>query len=415
MSEWINIKFDKLAKKIKSGGTPKTTNKLYYKGDIPFVSIEDITASKKYINKTKKNISIEGLESSNTWLVPEKSILYSIYASLGEVVINDVECATNQAILGVVPNNEIIDTEFLFYKLLDLKNKIHKYTGQTTQSNLSATIVRNFEFEIPKEPNEQSQIATILSILDSAIASTEQLIAKYQRIKTGLLHDLLTRGIDEQGNLRSEKTHKFKDSKLGRIPVEWECKPLGEEIFAIDPQPDHRTPALVQNGIPYLGINDIDENGNIDLKSCRKVGRNVLDKQIAAFTINKGDIIFGKIGTIGQPKVLPTFKNNFTLSANVILIQPKATPEFIYWLLVSEIINRQISNTVHTTSQPAFGMEKIRNLSIIFPKEDERKMISEILQKQECSINKFQQNLSKLQSIKAGLMQDLLSGKVRTK
>jgi len=156
-------------------------------------------------------------------------------------------------------------------------------------------------------------------------------------------------------------------------------------------------------------------NGNIDLKSCRKVGRNVLDKQMAAFTINKGDIIFGKIGTIGQPKVLPTFKNNYTLSANVILIQPKGTPEFIYWLLVSEIINRQISNTVHTTSQPAFGMGKIRNLSIIFPKEEERKMISEILQKQECSINKFQQNLTKLQSLKTGLMQDLLSGKVRVK
>lgn len=307
-------------------------------------------------------------------------------------------------------------SKYLFYLLLNNLSFIDRnFFSGSGLKHLQKKDFRNWLLNFPDDTNEEESIVQFLSTLDRAIASTEQLIAKYQRIKTGLLHDLLTRGIDENGNLRSEKTHQFKDSKLGRIPVEWECKPLGEEIFAIDPQPDHRTPALVQNGIPYLGINDIDENGNIDLKSCRKVGRNVLDKQMAAFTINKGDIIFGKIGTIGQPKVLPTFKNNYTLSANVILIQPKATPEFIYWLLVSEIINRQISNTVHTTSQPAYGMEKIRNLSIIFPKEDERKVISEILQKQECSITKFQQNLTKLQSLKTGLMQDLLSGKVRMK
>ena len=63
--------------------------------------------------------------------------------------------------------------------------------------------------------------------MDQAIEQTEALIAKQQRIKTGLMQDLLTRGIDEHGSLRSETTHKFKDSPLGRIPVEWEVKTLG--------------------------------------------------------------------------------------------------------------------------------------------------------------------------------------------
>ena len=71
--------------------------------------------------------------------------------------------------------------------------------------------------------SEQQKIAQILTKVDEAITQTEKLIAKYQRIKTGLMQDLLTKGIDKNGNIRSEATHEFKDSHLGRIPVEWEC------------------------------------------------------------------------------------------------------------------------------------------------------------------------------------------------
>ena len=84
------------------------------------------------------------------------------------------------------------------------------------------------DFELcSHEQTEQSKIAEILSTVDQAIDQTEALIAKQQRIKTGLMQDLLTRGIDENGNLRSEETHEFKDSPLGRIPVEWEVKTIG--------------------------------------------------------------------------------------------------------------------------------------------------------------------------------------------
>ena len=79
----------------------------------------------------------------------------------------------------------------------------------------------NYPLDLPPL-TQQHQIAEILSTLDEAIEQTESLIAKQQRIKTGLMQDLLTRGIDEHGNLRFEQTHQFKDSPLGRIPVEWE-------------------------------------------------------------------------------------------------------------------------------------------------------------------------------------------------
>lgn len=337
-------------------------------------------------------------------------VLLSVAGSVGFVNLG-IDASITRSIFALRPNKKIT-TEYLFYLLNYHSPKIANLSTGSAQQIITSKMLADYFVEIPINIEEQIQIAKILTTLDKAISTTEQVIDKYQLINTGLLHDLLTRGIDEHGNLRSEKTHKFKDSKLGRIPVEWECKLLGSEILAIDPQPDHRTPALIQDGIPYLGINDIDENGEIDLKSCRKVGRNVLEKQSSHFQIKKGDIIFGKIGTIGQPKILPEF-SGYTLSANVILIQPKSVPDFIFWSLESQYISKQISNTVHTTSQPAFGMEKIRNLWVVYPEGNERLMISNILNKQNGLIKQFKSNLTKLQSLKSGLMQDLLSGKVR--
>jgi type I restriction enzyme S subunit len=110
---------------------------------------------------------------------------------------------------------------WLFYYLqtLDLR-QMNEATGVPS---LSRDLLYKIEIPTPPKP-EQTKIAEILSTVDRAIEQTEALIAKQQRIKTGLMQDLLTRGIDEHGNLRSEQTHKFKDSSFGRIPVEWEVE-----------------------------------------------------------------------------------------------------------------------------------------------------------------------------------------------
>ena len=98
--------------------------------------------------------------------------------------------------------------------------------GSAGQQRVPASFLESFK--VPAIAKlEQTKIAEILSTVDQAIEQTEALTAKQQRIKTGLMQDLLTRGIDENGNLRSEETHEFKDSPLGRIPVEWDVKRLG--------------------------------------------------------------------------------------------------------------------------------------------------------------------------------------------
>lgn len=110
-----------------------------------------------------------------------------------------------------------------------------RYAEGSTQIALANSQIPFINIKFHKQKPEQSKIAEVLSTVDQAIEQTESLIAKQQRIKTGLMQELLTRGIDEQGNLRSEETHKFKDSPVGRIPVEWEFADIESLLDDVDP------------------------------------------------------------------------------------------------------------------------------------------------------------------------------------
>ena len=125
-------------------------------------------------------------------------------------------------------------------------------------SKLNQSALRSITICLPEQEYEQNKIADILSTVDQAIDQTEALIAKQQRIKTGLMQDLLTRGIDEEGNLRSEDTHEFKDSPLGRIPVEWEVKETTMTWLTNQlPTESFRPGPHIENGIPYIRTGDM--------------------------------------------------------------------------------------------------------------------------------------------------------------
>ena len=142
---------------------------------------------------------------------------------------------------------------------------------------------------------------------------------------------------------------------------------MGSVATMIDPQPSHRTPPEFENGIPYIGIGDIDYNGKtIRFKNARKVNPSVYEDHLQRYTLRNGDFVMGKIGTIGKPFRLP-LPQNYTLSANVILIQPdagKINPEYLFWQFSSPLITEQLMEGKNETSQPAFGIQKARLLQI---------------------------------------------------
>ena len=89
--DWEEKKLGELCKKAQSGGTPKSTVKEYYDGEIPFLAISDMTVQGKYLNRTSRFVSMKGIENSSSWIVPENSLIYSMYASVGFVSINKIK------------------------------------------------------------------------------------------------------------------------------------------------------------------------------------------------------------------------------------------------------------------------------------------------------------------------------------
>ena len=141
MSKWINSTVGQLTTYQRAGGTPSTHVDEYYSGDIPFVTIEDITNSSRFLDKTEKQLSAKGLTNSAAWVIKEPHILYSMYATVGKPVINRVKCATNQAIIAL-KESALIDQTYLYYQLLFIRPQVYKFTAQTTQSNLNAGTVK---------------------------------------------------------------------------------------------------------------------------------------------------------------------------------------------------------------------------------------------------------------------------------
>ena len=185
---WKQIKLKQIIYKAKAGGTPKSSIKEYYNGNIPFLSINDMTNEGKYITYTEKSITEKGLKNSSAWLVPEKSLLYSMYASVGFVSINNIPLTTSQAIFNII-FKEQVSLEFMYYYLTFYKRYIHKYIETGTQGNLNAKLIKNFKIKIPSK-EEQRKIADFLSLIDTYIEINKEKLNHLKQIKKGLLQKM---------------------------------------------------------------------------------------------------------------------------------------------------------------------------------------------------------------------------------
>lgn len=313
---------------------------------------------------------------------------------------------------------EDINAKLFFYYLFhNLKHINYQFFLGSGLKHLQKKDFKKYEINIPKDHQEQLKIAEILSTIDDVIDKTEANIVKQKRIKQGLLQDLFHYGIDEKGNIRNEKTHKFKTVMLSNyevgIPEEWESNVFDSLAISIDPQPDHRAPKEIIDGYPYIGIGDF-SNDKIDFSKCRKVSFKAVQKQNNSFRLETGDIIFGKIGTIGNPRILSDIGINYALNANTILIKPNIRNSFVYWLLNTKFVNKYINDQISKTSQPAFGIQKIRLIPVVYPiSVKEREKISIVMDTIQSSIVNEDLQKQKLILIKVGLLEDLLTGKIR--
>jgi type I restriction enzyme, S subunit len=402
---WEVVKLEDTVKKLQSGGTPLSSNSDFYDGDIPFVKIDDITRSGKYLFNTKVAITKNGLDSSSAWLVPVNSILYSMYASIGFVSINKVEVSTNQAIMNIIPDGSKITLEFLYQYLLDLKGKIDKFIDQTTQKNLNAQKVRNFKIPLPPL-KEQEKIADILSTADDKIDAIATQIEKAETLKKGLLQKLLSEGIGHS---------EFKDSELGKIPTSWEVEKLRNTTSKIT-DGSHFSPIPMKNtGYMIATVKDMTDH-KFDYTACVNISNKEFNSLKANGCMPKiNDVLFSKDGTIGKTFVFQD-KLELVLLSSIAIIRPKEqilNSFYLVQVLKSNIFYKQLKGLSSGSALKRLVLKAINDIKIPLPPLEEQKQIADILLTADEKLEVLRGKKKKYETLKKGLLQKLLSGEVR--
>lgn len=408
---------------LKGGSTPSTNNEKYWNGKIPWVVPTDVTKLKsKFIDNSERRITKDGLLNCSATLLPKGSILLTSRATIGFLAINEVEMATNQGFINILPSKEIFNI-FLYYFLDYIKTKFVLQASGSTFLELSKNSFRKFYVPIPPLP-EQHRIAAILSTVDETIEHTEALIEKYRNIKKGLMTDLLTRGIDEEGRIRSYGTHRFKDSPLGRIPEEWEVTTLinaiGEENDLIVAGPfgsNLKVDDYIDEGVPIIRLQNI-ETGKFIMKDIKCISLKKAS-ELSYHSFLKGDIALAKLGEpIGKTCIIPDFMEKGIVVADVVRIrvkEEKSNKKFIMQVLNSFYVFYQLNRDIIGTTRPRVNLGQVRNLLVPYTSLSEQQRIAEILTASDERIEKEEAYVEKLLQLKKGMMQDLLTGRVRVK
>ena len=354
-----------------------------------------------------------GFTTLNRLEFPKGTIIIGARGSIGFPRIPIFNHFTStQTTIALTPNFNF-NPEYIFYKLKELD--FSEITSQQAIPMLTTALTSKIKFLLPKSTTEQKKIAEILSKVDTAIEQTQSLIAKYQRIKTGLMQDLLTKGIDENGNIRSEETHEFKDSKLGRIPKEWDCFSLAE-IYDLK---SGITPLRrIKKYFSYEGYNwvkTLDLNESHLYNTEEKVTKFALENtSLRLMPVNSILIaMYGGWEQIGRTSILK--KEAGTNQAVTCLYNPnrKMNSDFVQ-LILQQYRYKWKQFAVSTRKDPNITKSDISNFHIVFPKNviEQNLIANKILKNKQYSFE-LSLEFSKLQSTKTALMQDLLSGKKR--
>ena len=304
--------------------------------------------------------------------------------------------------------------KYVYYSL-DFQHASQAFDYQT---KAHPSVIRHI-YKLKKfDTNEQSKIAEVLATVDQAIEQTEALIAKQQRIKTGLMQDLLTRGIDEHGQLRTEQTHAFKDSPLGRIPVEWEVASLGSvaDVSAgITLGKTHEGPDTVE--LPYLRVANV-QDGFLDLSELKtiRIPKNHLEK----YALEVGDVLmneggdFDKLGrgAVWEGQVPVCMHQN-----HVFKVRPhknKLAPDFLAAVSASPYGKSFfMMASKQSTNLASINSTQLKSFPLPLPSHDEQIRIQNHFKRLDGALQGSQAELKKQKSLKTALMQDLLTGRKR--
>jgi len=418
---WEEIRVANLGEVV-AGGTPTRNNSSYWNGDIPWATPSEITRLHcKYLSETAERITAAGLAGSAARLLPEKSIVVTTRATLGEAAITTCPLATNQGFKNIVPNVST-DPLFTYYKIKTLRGEMERLASGTTFLEISKADFEEISFSCPKLA-EQERIGLILDTLDTSIEQTEALTAKLKQVRAGLLHDLMTRGVDENGEVRDPFVHPsaFKDSAMGKIPISWSVEKLGERLARcrghIQTGPfgsQLHASDYVAGGVPVVMPQDIDEGAvtlaNIACTSYAKAN------ELSRHKLKPADLIFSRRGDLGRCAVVGARESGWLCGTGCLLMRFEQTKLMAGWLSLAyqhDSGQRQIAARAVGTTMANLNTDLLNHLVFAFPPIEEQEMVVSVAAEAGKRIAAARDELAKLKMLRAGLTDDLLTGIVR--
>jgi len=364
-------------------------------------------------------VKVKSTSVLDNFLIKENDVLMGLTGDLGKICFVEKahNLVLNQRVARFLNDEKLIDKKYLYYLISseEVQETFESFFAGGAQKNISPKKIEEVKYLLPSNINEQKKIAEILTKVDEAIENTEKLIQKYEQVKVGLMQDLLTKGIDENGNIRSEETHQFKDSPLGRIPVEWDCDTLG----SIYKMKSGITPSRAEksyfddNGTNWVKTLDLNEDRLFSTEE--KISKKAIN--FTSISVMPTDSIliamYGGWEQIGRTSILS--KPSATNQAITALFNPNKQLKSEYTMFFLQTNRwRWKQFAVSTRKDPNITKKDISNFNIAYPiNETEQLYIISKIDSVKKYIDNIKSTLYKLKNQKQGLMQDLLSGKVR--
>ncbi|TDP94676.1 type I restriction enzyme S subunit [Halanaerobium saccharolyticum] len=400
--------------KVTGGNTPRRSTDEYWGGDIPWLTPSQLTGKLiNEISETDEYITEKGFENSSVKLLPPGTVIMSSRATIGETVINKVPLTTNQGFANIICDENKVYNYYLLYLLRYITPSLEALAGGSTFLEISRTNVRSVNIPLPPLP-EQKKIASILSSVDKSIEKTSEVIGKTKELKKGLMQKLLTKGIGHS---------EFKEVTVGpfeiNVPKEWEVLEFKDVLDSLKSGLSRRLQSE-DVGVPVIrSTNMVD--GKINFEDIKywywddPKGANVEN-----YLLKDGDILVNFINSmahIGKACIYRDMGRKAIYTTNVFRTRVnKDTIRNIYFFYYTQ--SNQYQKEIERISkqavnQASFTTGDFKNIFIPVPPIKEQEKIASILSSVDAKIKKEEEYKAKLERLKKGLMQKLLTGEIR--
>ena len=405
MNKWEEKRLGDVCTKITKGTTPTTLGNSFVNSGINFIKSESITNS-KFLDKNKyafiDEITYHKLNRSK---IEVNDILFSMAGMfLGKTAIvqeKDLPANTNQAVAIIRINTQHADYNYLYYYLSQkqIKDYINLSTAQSAQPNINLAQISKLPIKLPPLPTQQ-KIADILSAYDDLIENNNRRIELLEKAAQNLYKEWFVRF-----RFPNHKQTKFENG----LPQGWVVKKLSEFVYVTDGT--HDTPKQTESGY-YLVTGKCITNDFIDFSKAYFISKADHDKIKKRSGLNKGDILFSNIGTVGSVSIID-YDIDFSVK-NVIILKTQINIEkcYLYCLLKNSTIQDLFKQQTNGSSQQFISLRFMRNFKVLIPENKILEQFTEVAQPiiaEKYSLYKQNRNLIKQRDL---LLSRLMSGKL---